>query len=59
MEMEIKDVGFLIVQVVTVAAVIVSNKQNITFLKQQNQDLKTWLKELQTEVNNIRVKIGV
>jgi hypothetical protein len=59
MELQLKDYVFLITQVVIVTAIIVSNRQNIIFLKQQNNDLKIWIKELQAKVNDIRVKVGI
>ena len=59
MDLALKDFVFLGTQVVIVTAIVVSNRQSIVFLKQQNADMKSWLDKLQSKVNDIRVKVGV
>jgi hypothetical protein len=59
MEISIKDAAFLATQVVIVSTMIINNRQNITHLKQQQLDLKEWIKTLQEKVNDLRVKVGI
>jgi|TARA_R110001583_G_scaffold138880_1_gene290624 peptidoglycan hydrolase CwlO-like protein len=59
MEINIKDAAFLATQVVIVTTMIINNRQNITHLKQQQLDLKEWIKSLQEKVNDLRVKVGI
>ena len=59
MEINIKDAAFLATQVVIVSTMIINNRQNIAHLKQQQSDLKDWIKSLQEKVNDLRVKVGI
>ena len=49
---------FILVQAVLVTSVIVSNRNHVTQLKEQNTELKQWLVKLQETVTNLRVKVG-
>lgn len=59
MDINLKDAIYLSTQVIIVATMVVNNRSNIAHLKQQNEELKGWLKSLQDRVNDIRVKVGV
>jgi peptidoglycan hydrolase CwlO-like protein len=59
MEIDIKDAAFLATQVVIVSTLIINNRQNISHLKQQQSDIKDWIKSLQEKVNDLRVKVGI
>ncbi|WP_041421662.1 hypothetical protein [Shewanella sediminis] len=59
MDINAKDAIYLATQAIIVATMIGNNRSNIAHLKQQNDELKSWLKKLQDRVNDIRVKVGI
>lgn len=59
MEFVLKDVFYIATQLVIVTSVVVTNKQNIAYLKKENAEHKSLLKELQDKLNDIRVKVGI
>ena len=59
MELEFKDFVFLATQVVIVTTVVVNNRLSIQYLKEQNEDHKNWIEQLQKTVADLRVKVGI
>jgi hypothetical protein len=59
MEFDIKTAIFIASQIVIVSTVISGNRHHIKSLNEANHKIETWLKELQTEVTNLRIKVGI
>jgi hypothetical protein len=59
MEFDIKTGIFIGSQIVIVATVISGNRHHIKSLNEANHKIERWVKELQTEVTNLRIKVGV
>lgn len=53
-----RDFVFLLTQVVIVSTVIANNKQSIKHLDAQQASLKEWVKAIQNELKELRIKIG-
>ena len=56
---EAKDLITIAVNIVLVTSVVVSNKNHVTQLREQNKELKQWLLNLQETVTNLRDKVGL
>lgn len=57
--LDIKTLGFLLVQFAMVIVIINNNRNTAKYLKEQGEEHKEWLKELQKTVNDLRVKVGL
>lgn len=53
-----RDFVFLLTQVVIISTVIANNKQSIKHLDTQQESPKEWVKSLQDELKELRIRLG-
>ena len=56
--LDLKTLVFLLSQFAFVVVMVNNNRNTAKYLKEQTNELKEWLKELQRTVNNLRAKVG-
>ena len=59
LSLNLKDFIFIIMQIIIITTVVVTNRTHISFLQNQNEDLKECIKEMQKIITALRVKVGI